>query len=179
MYTTETIDFYESHVEKYYEEWRTIDLLVPLLQSFVSKLPETPSILDIGCGPGVESKRLASIGARVTGIDLGTKSLELARKHAPEASFIEMDVRDLNFADSSFDGVLDSAVLFHFSDDEQTAILKNLIQLLKPCGLLLSIYATGNYSGLQRREFDGVEYTRYVNLKSIDGWIEKIRDSGF
>ena len=38
---------------------------------------------------------------------------------------------------------------------------------------------TGDYNGLRSREIEGVEYARYVNLKSIDRWVELIRDSGF
>jgi chemotaxis methyl-accepting protein methylase len=50
----------------------------------------------------------------------------LARKHAPEATFLEMDVLDLDFAEHSFDAVLDSAVMFHFSDEEQADILHKI-----------------------------------------------------
>ena len=35
----------------------------------VSMLPEGASLLDIGCGPGLYTKRLAERGLRVTGID--------------------------------------------------------------------------------------------------------------
>src|SRR5690606_41140266 len=36
-------------------------------------------ILDVGCGGGILSEAMASVGADVTGIDLADKSLKIAR----------------------------------------------------------------------------------------------------
>ena len=41
-------------------------------------------VLDIGCGGGILSEAMAEMGARVTGIDAGKGSLEIARNHMVE-----------------------------------------------------------------------------------------------
>lgn len=41
-------------------------------------------VLDVGCGGGILSESIARIGAEVTGIDMGTEPLEVARLHALE-----------------------------------------------------------------------------------------------
>jgi 2-polyprenyl-3-methyl-5-hydroxy-6-metoxy-1,4-benzoquinol methylase len=148
MYTRKTIQFYNARAAKYFDEWKNNQLLLPLLQCLMSRVPEKPKILDMGCGPGVESKRLAVLGAEVVGIDLSEVSLRIARQHAPQVTFLQMDVLDLDFAAGSFHGVLDAAVLFHFTDEEQRQILKAIYGILKDNGLLLSIYRSGNYRGL-------------------------------
>ena len=43
-------------------------------------------ILDVGCGNGVTSRRLAHLGARVVAIDGSSRFLELARSRSPELS---------------------------------------------------------------------------------------------
>lgn len=49
-------------------------------------------VLDIGCGGGLLAEGMAARGARVTGIDLGERSLEVARLHALESG-LNVDYR--------------------------------------------------------------------------------------
>jgi ubiquinone/menaquinone biosynthesis C-methylase UbiE len=67
-------------------------------------------ILDLACGPGNLSRRLATLVApegEVIGVDLAPGMLERARISAPpNARFELMDVEDLKFDDSSFDGAV-------------------------------------------------------------------------
>jgi 2-polyprenyl-6-hydroxyphenyl methylase / 3-demethylubiquinone-9 3-methyltransferase len=49
--------------------------------------------IDIGCGGGLVSEGLARLGAQVTGVDMATKALAVARLHALEANVI-VDYRE-------------------------------------------------------------------------------------
>jgi ubiquinone/menaquinone biosynthesis C-methylase UbiE len=64
-------------------------------------------ILDLACGPGNLSRRLAPLvvpGGEVVGIDLAPGMIELARKaNIPGARFEVMDMERLAFTDASFD----------------------------------------------------------------------------
>lgn len=64
-------------------------------------------VLDIACGPGNLSRRLAasvSPGGEVVGIDLAPGMIELARAaRIPNARFEVMDMEELEFDDASFD----------------------------------------------------------------------------
>jgi ubiquinone/menaquinone biosynthesis C-methylase UbiE len=65
-------------------------------------------VLDLACGPGTLSRRLAlqvSPGGEVVGIDLAPGMIEVARAaQIPNARFEVMDIERLTFADGSFDG---------------------------------------------------------------------------
>jgi 2-polyprenyl-6-hydroxyphenyl methylase/3-demethylubiquinone-9 3-methyltransferase len=43
------------------------------------------SVLDVGCGGGILSEAMASLGATVTGIDIGDAALGVARMHSKES----------------------------------------------------------------------------------------------
>jgi len=66
-------------------------------------------VLDLGCGPGTLSYRLAQAvapGGDVVGIDLAPGMIDVARQHAPAGlplRFELMDMEDLRFADGYFD----------------------------------------------------------------------------
>ena len=49
--------------------------------------------VDIGCGGGLVSEGLARLGAQVTGVDMATKALAVARLHALEAN-VDIDYRE-------------------------------------------------------------------------------------
>lgn len=65
-------------------------------------------ILDLACGPGTLTRRLAaqvSPGGEVVGVDLAPGMIERARSaRTPHARFEVMDIEQLSFPDASFDG---------------------------------------------------------------------------
>jgi ubiquinone/menaquinone biosynthesis C-methylase UbiE len=67
-------------------------------------------ILDLACGPGNLSRRLAAQVApagEVIGVDLAPGMIELARaSDIPNARFEVMDIEQLAFADATFDGAV-------------------------------------------------------------------------
>jgi ubiquinone/menaquinone biosynthesis C-methylase UbiE len=77
------------------------------------------SILDVGCGTGRHSVRLAQAGAKVTGIDFSSGMLARAKaKSGVDAViFVEHDITQrLPFEAGSFDRVLSCLVLDHIVD---------------------------------------------------------------
>jgi len=78
-------------------------------------LPKGSRILDMGCGSGNFSVKLARLGYEVVGIDLSKEMLSLAkekaRKEGLSIEFHEMNVYDLKFDDESFDGVFSVAAI--------------------------------------------------------------------
>lgn len=98
-------------------------------------------LLDLGCGPGLYSLRLAKKGLKVTGVDISTHSLnyaiEEARKSALAIDYRQMDFLHLDY-ESEFDAVLQSyGEINTFSDHALAELLSHIHTALKPHGLLL------------------------------------------
>jgi ubiquinone/menaquinone biosynthesis C-methylase UbiE len=78
------------------------------------------SVLDVGCGQGIDLCEYALQGANVTGIDLTPRHIELARQHLDElgleGSVVLGDAEDLPFPDETFDRVSSNGVLHHTPD---------------------------------------------------------------
>lgn len=96
-------------------------------------------ILDVGCGTGNFSTKLAASGCIVTGIDLSGEMLKEAKRKAVEKKldidFQLMDVYELRFPDCCFDAVFSMAA-FEFVSEPARAY-GEMFRVLKPGGRML------------------------------------------
>jgi len=67
-------------------EFKPLHEINPLRVNFINQHSPVAgqSVIDIGCGGGILSEALASMGAEVTGIDMGELPLNIARQHASD-----------------------------------------------------------------------------------------------
>lgn len=93
------------------------------------------AVLEVGCGTGQLTERLACSGFRLTAIDIGPSMIAAARRRLADAevSLQVTSFEDLDVVDASFDLVISSAA-FHWIDPE-VAFTKSA-RLLRPGGWL-------------------------------------------
>ena len=95
-------------------------------------------VLDVGCGGGILSEAIASLGARVHGIDVVTRNIEVGREHARSNSlpvrYETIDADRLARHGARYDVVLNMEVVEHVPDP--AALVGNCADLLKPGGTL-------------------------------------------
>ncbi len=92
------------------------------LDRFLGLAPDTPSVLDLGCGAGDPIARyLVDNDCAVTGVDTSPEMLELARERVPLARWICADMRRLDLHEK-FQGVLAWNSFFHLTPDDQRAM---------------------------------------------------------
>jgi SAM-dependent methyltransferase len=99
------------------------------------------SILDLGCGPGLYTSRLAELGHNCTGIDFSTASIAYARDQAEKSGlacrYIEQDIREADYGDGY--GLVMSIYgeINVFRPRDARDILLKAQRALQPGGLLL------------------------------------------
>ena len=88
------------------------------------------SILDLGCGDGQLTERIAATGAIVVGVDLSSEMVVAARSRGIDAH--EGNAESLPFADRLFDAVFSNSVLHWVRD--QDSMMAEVRRVLKPSG---------------------------------------------
>lgn len=122
------------------------------IEALAPQLGET--VLDVGCGTGQSVLQLADrVGrdGRVTGVDISSTLLEVARRRASGRShvdFIEADAQGLVLPDGSFDGVFSRFGVMAFRDS--VAAFSNFRRMLKPSGRLAFVC----WRSLEENELD-------------------------
>jgi SAM-dependent methyltransferase len=127
-----------------YDEWR---------YAFEAHLPACfdalkvagQRVLEIGLGQGADSESLIRRGARWTGVDLTSESVERVRtrltlRDLPFDDLRQGSVLDLPFADDSFDMVFSHGVLHHVPEIRRAE--REIHRVLRPGGeLVIMVYA--------------------------------------
>ncbi len=126
--TREFFDAVERHRYQEYAPW------MPELMGFNEFAGAR--LLEIGCGMGTDLLQFARGGAKVTGIDLTPRSIEISRHHlqlyGQPGQFALADAEALPFADESFDAVYSNGVLHHTPNT--TGAIREIHRVLRPGG---------------------------------------------
>jgi len=99
-------------------------------------------VLDIGCGTGLLSVKLAKMGGVVTGVDLSPEMLEVAKERANALSapitFIEQSMQKLEgFSDFEIAVIAIDSLNYVIDREEVIQTLRNVYQSLAVGGVLL------------------------------------------
>lgn len=144
---------FQSEAEKYAAYLKTpegrlrLDLPFANLEEFLPE-PHVKSrgrALDLGCGPGANSLRLARLGFRVTLMDASAAMLEIAKRAAHEAGILDRieikhgDADKLTglFEEATFDVILCHNILEFVADP--ALVLRSATRLLRDSSAMLSV----------------------------------------
>ena len=102
-------------------------------------LHEGDTYLDLGCGPGIHTRRMAVRGLSVTGVDFSEYSIQYARKKAQEQN-LTVDYRCQNYLDidilNTFDLVsLISCDFCALIPEDRIVFLRNVYSVMKDTGI--------------------------------------------
>lgn len=127
--TREFFDAVEQHRYREYAPW------MPEMMGFDEFAGAR--LLEVGCGMGTDLLQFARGGAKVTGVDLTPRSVEISRQHlsvyGERGDFAISDCEALPFAGESFDVVYSNGVLHHTPDT--AGAVREVHRVLRPGGL--------------------------------------------
>jgi len=120
-------------------EFKPLHEINPLRLDYINRIAPLAgkAVLDVGCGGGILSESMAGLGAKVTGIDLGDKALQVAKLHLLESGkqveYRKIAVETLAAEQPGhYDVVTCMEMLEHVPDP--AAVVAACAQLVKPGG---------------------------------------------
>ena len=94
-------------------------------------------VLDLGCGIGAYHFGLEAKFARLHGIDVSPRSVEIARQNHPFVDYASFDGGDLPYAENRFDLIFTICVMHHVPPLQWQSFAREIHRTLKPGGLVL------------------------------------------
>src|SRR5262245_45406141 len=126
---------------------------------------ERPKILDVGCGIGWLTGRLARLGP-ATGMDLSHSAIATARTQFPDVTFVAGNVFETDLPAGHYDLVVSQEVIAHVKD--QAGLLDRIADTLKPGGHL--VITTANKLVMDRIDFGpdpDAHIKQWLDLKAL------------
>ena len=149
-----SVQTYNEIAEDYLREFKSPS---DHIDSFVKALPKNAKVLDLGCGPGMDTAYLTQHNFDVHAVDNSPKMIALAKKQTPQAKFETANMLKIEYPEAMYDGIIASYSFIHIPKENISELFKNLIKALKPNGLL--------FIGLQMGVSEEVEINEPFNPK--------------
>ena len=132
------------------------------LEGVVADLPPVRT-LDVACGTGFLTRHLRG---EVTGLDSSARMLDVARRQAASARFIEGDALALPFEDGAFDRVFASYFYCHLEEEERERFLSEARRVAPELVIVASRPGEGDPRERweERRLKDGSQWTVYKRV---------------
>ena len=142
-----------------YERWSAAEVTDPArgryLGVLLDNLPGGATVLDLGCGSGALLTRHLAERFRVTGVELSSRMVQLARRNVPSATFIRADMASVRFPPNSFDGACAFYSLTHLPQEDLPPLLHKVASWLKPGGLFVASMSSSEDSGSVENDWVG------------------------
>ena len=164
----------QKYTDKYFDDIADIDEV----NKFISHLPQNARVLDCGSGPGNWTKYLIEKGFDAQGIDTSSEMIKIAAEKVPNAKFSLMDIRKLDFPDSSFDGIMAMYSLIHIPSAQIPTVLGEFSRILANNGVLFITAQKGEEDHIVTEPFDPNEKI-FINFFTSERLQKYLEDAGF
>lgn len=133
---------------------RRPEIIERIVNWLIERLALQPgaALLDLGCGPGLYTRRFAERGLQVTGMDYSENSLRYAREHDQRTTYIHANYLTLDRVES-FDVItLIYGDICVFNDKDLNTLLQAVYRALCPGGFFVFDVTTPSHHDLRKPE---------------------------
>ena len=149
-------DGYDAMADQYVAWSSSAPVRLRFLERLLELLPPTSDLLELGCGAGEPVTRRLSELHRVVAVDVSSRQLELAGRHAPRAELVLADMFELSFEPGSFDAVVAFYSLTHVPRTHHADLVGRIVDWLRPGGLILLTMGARDDPGSVQEDWLGV-----------------------
>lgn len=150
-----------------------LDLLTDKIET-----PKKLDVLDIGCGIGNYHSHLVDKVGSLSGVDVSSESISLARQHNLEVSYSVYDGVALPFPDDTFDAAYTICVVHHVPQASWKRFYSEMNRIVKPGGLGI-VFEHNPYNPLTLRVVSNCPFDEHAVLLNQTKCRELLSGAGF
>jgi SAM-dependent methyltransferase len=119
------------------------------VEDLLGRLPESPDILELGCGRAEEPTLRMAARGRLTGIDISKEQLRRARERCSGANFVHADATTIELAPGSFDAVVSLYAFNHVPRAELPPLVQRIAGWLRRGGHAVLTFGMSDSESIQ------------------------------
>ncbi|BCX80689.1 2-polyprenyl-6-hydroxyphenyl methylase/3-demethylubiquinone-9 3-methyltransferase [Methylomarinovum caldicuralii] len=166
--------------DTYYSNARSPGGITAHLQSLAQRtgIQSGQDVLDVACGAGEWLIACRERGARIAGIDLSDRAIEICRQSFPDGEFHVTAAESLPFEDNRFDVVTCLGSLEHFIDPLRA--LAEMRRVAKPNATIIILVPNADFLTRRLGLFSGTHQTAAKeDVKTLEEWQQLFNAAGF
>ncbi|MFG1646924.1 methyltransferase domain-containing protein [Amycolatopsis sp. NPDC049252] len=136
-------------------------------------------VADLGCGTGLVTAYLASLGLDVSGIDLTPEMLAVARRNHPELRFSEGSLLALDLPDGGLAGAVAWYSIIHTPPSSLPVVAAELFRVLRPGGHLQLGFHVGDRRHHRSDGYGHEGFSLDIYWLPVDRVCDLMSDAGF
>ena len=160
--------------ERYAEEREPDGSDARLIDELLALFPESPDVLDIGCGDG--ARTLSNLPPGSVGLDVSQRGLDLAAETVPTAQLIHGEMSELPIGDEQFDAITAYHAVFHVPRERHPAVYDEFARVLRHGGYLLMTLPSNRFETVRHGWMGG---RMFFSAAGRDQTLVQLRASGF
>ncbi|MBF0214794.1 MAG: class I SAM-dependent methyltransferase, partial [Magnetococcales bacterium] len=141
-----------------------------LLLRMLNPAPGT-TLLDVGCGTGFFSRRLAASGLRVVGMDSDQGALDFAVRQGHAVRYVAGDARAMPFPDRIFDNAMAVTSLCFVTPP--AVALTEMLRVTRQT-VILGLLNRKSLLYLRKKGSSGYTGARWDEFSSVQAWMEEL-----
>lgn len=166
---------YDSVSAEYHQRTQSLwPALIPHLDRFAAGLGAGARVVDVGCGPGRDTRALRERGLTVFGFDLSIGQLTVDGL----AGVAVADMRTLPINTGAVDGLWCQAAFLHVPRDDAPRTLVEFHRSLRPGGALFLCTAEGDKEGWETKRY-GEDHPRWFVYHRAPALATMLERTGF
>jgi hypothetical protein len=153
---------YNSIASKYHAEKVGKLASIKQLEEFCELVNPPAKILDVGSGPGYDSKYLSDRYS-VTAIEKSSRFVEISKYENPEIEVYNADIVDFPLQEGVYKGIWARDSLHHIKPEFRQKVVRKLADALVEDGVLYIIVRRGEKEGIEEKGVGTSKHKIYVN----------------
>ncbi len=153
------------------------DYLIDILDARLGDARKV-GLLDVGCGIANAHKQLEGRVGKLSGVDVSSESIAVARQNNPAIGYEVFDGTNLPFAEGSFDAAFAVNVFHHVPIAQRPALVDNIRRVLRPGGLF-AIFEHNGLNPVTSRIVSTCAFDKDAILLKRQDSETLLRDAGF
>jgi SAM-dependent methyltransferase len=166
------------YAERFRDELAGQPLERALFAAFAELARDGGPVADLGCGAGLLTAYLHSLGLDVFGVDLSPRMLAEARRAHPGLRFEEGSMTALDLPDGALGGITALYSIIHIPTERLPELFAGFHRVLAPGGHLLIAVLVGDEQR-HRTEAFGHAISLDYHLRPPDRLAEPLTEAGF
>ncbi len=162
-----TLETYKKVAAEYHSANVGKNVAQDQLDEFISLVNPPAQVLDLGCGPGSDTKVLSEKYS-VTGLEIVKKFADMASFENPNAEIINADIISYDLPKNKYKGIWSRDMLHHIPEEHLPDVFKKISDSLVENGVLYVIVREGQGEIYEKEKKKYSEMERFYHLFSVE-----------